>query len=264
MSIAQGVQPVRAVRRLGKAVLARYGYTVLRSSDRLEIDDFTGLEAGFVALCQRCRYQTMTTVSRMYALYSAVRYVVENEIPGDFVECGVWKGGSSMLIALTLLELGCTDRKLYLYDTYAGMSEPTDRDRNIVGTDPSEAWSRAQGSHYNEWMYAPLQEVRRNMLSTGYPQQNVVFVQGKVEDTIPGIIPERVALLRLDTDWYESTYHELQHLYPRLTPQGVLLLDDYGFWQGAKEATDRYFQEHNVRMLLNRIDFTGRIGVKST
>jgi hypothetical protein len=85
---------------------------------------------------------------------------------------------------------------------------------------------------------------------------------GKVEDTIPADIPEKIALLRLDTDWYESTKHELIHLFPRLQKGGVLIIDDYGFWKGARKAVDEYFAENNIQILLNRIDDTGRMAIK--
>jgi hypothetical protein len=105
--------------------------------------------------------------------------------------------------------------------------------------------------------------VKQNLLSTGYPAERLHFIKGKVEDTIPGTCPDRIALLRLDTDFYESTYHEFVHLYPSLVDQGVLILDDYGTWQGAKEATEQYFKEKGINLLLNKIDKPGRIAIKS-
>lgn len=108
----------------------------------------------------------------------------------------------------------------------------------------------------------PLEAVKRVVLGTGYDEQNVVFVKGKIEETVPAQVPERIALLRLDTDWYESTRHELVHLFPRLVRGGVLIIDDYGHWQGARKATDEYFRENGISLLLNRIDFSARIGIK--
>jgi hypothetical protein len=104
--------------------------------------------------------------------------------------------------------------------------------------------------------------VKNNLYSTGYPRENIIFIKGKVEETIPAVIPDKIAILRLDTDWYESTYHELLHLFPRLSVHGVLILDDYGCLKGAKRATDTYFNEHGVKVLLNRIDYSGRIAIK--
>jgi O-methyltransferase len=85
---------------------------------------------------------------------------------------------------------------------------------------------------------------------------------GKVEDTFPKDTPDKIAILRLDTDWYESTRHELIHLYPKLSIGGVLIIDDYGHWEGARKAVDEYINDNTLRILLNRIDYTGRIAVK--
>jgi hypothetical protein len=104
--------------------------------------------------------------------------------------------------------------------------------------------------------------VRKNVLSTGYPEKNIVFIEGDVLKTIPNTIPEKVALLRLDTDWYESTRHEMIHLFPLLVKSGVLIIDDYGFWRGSRKAIDEYISEHKPVILLNRIDDTGRIATK--
>ena len=113
-----------------------------------------------------------------------------------------------------------------------------------------------------KWANASLSSVKNNVISTGYPQDNLIFIKGKVEETIPNIVPEAISILRLDTDWYESTYHELKFLYPNLIKNGILILDDYGHWKGAKKATDKYFQENNIYILLNRIDYTGRLAIK--
>jgi hypothetical protein len=90
----------------------------------------------------------------------------------------------------------------------------------------------------------------------------VLFIKGKVEETIPGTLPKEISLLRLDTDWYESTLHNLVHLYPLLRKGGILILDDYGHWQGARKATDEYFARENIIPFLSRIDYTGRLYVK--
>jgi len=112
------------------------------------------------------------------------------------------------------------------------------------------------------WALAPLERVQQNMASTGYPAELVRYHKGKVEDTLPEAAPDGVALLRLDTDWYESTRHELVHLYPRLASGGVLIIDDYGFWRGSREATDEYLESVGWPVLLTRVDQSGRIGVK--
>ena len=121
-------------------------------------------------------------------------------------------------------------------------------------------WEKLQtGEDQSNWCLALEDEVAANLRLTRYPDTQLHFVKGKVEETIPGKIPDQIALLRLDTDWYASTRHELIHLYPRLQKNGVLLLDDYGYWQGSRKATDEYFQD---KVLLHRIDNTGRILLK--
>lgn len=216
----------------------------------------------FKKIYERCFNYTITSKERMYALYKSVEYIIKTDVPGDFVECGVWKGGSLMLIAYTLLELNTTNKKIYLYDTFQGMTEPIDEDYYITNKNifAKKYWEQSQKKDYNEWCYASIDEVKNNMLYTKYPENNIVYVKGKVEETIPKIIPSKIALLRLDTDWYESTKHELNHLYPILSKNGVLIIDDYGYWAGAKRAVDEYFFDEQI--LLNRIDSDARIGIK--
>lgn len=207
---------------------------------------------------------TMTSPERIYALLRAVEYIVKSDVGGDFVECGVWRGGSTMAMALQLLALGQSDRTLHLYDTFTGMNAPTEEDVSLKG-DPAEGEFRRTmtSDDTSTWCYSPLEDVQKNVLSTKYPQQNVHFIKGKVEDSIPGHIPEKIALLRLDTDWYESTKHEMNHLFPRLVPGGVIIIDDYGHWEGARQAVDEYLKANNIDILLNRVDYTARIGVKT-
>jgi predicted O-methyltransferase YrrM len=225
-----------------------------RTNDMRADDEFRQVYAD-------CRDYTMTSMSRMYALHQAVRHVLDRGVPGDLVECGVWRGGSSMVMAKALAAAGDADRRLYLYDTYEGMSEPTDRDRDPGGRS-AEDLLRTHDKDDPIWAEASLEEVRHNLSTCGLDPDRVEFVKGKVEDTIPATLPSKIALLRLDTDWYESTRHELEHMFPLLVPGGVLIIDDYGHWQGARTAVDEYFAEHRPDMLLNRIDYTGRIGVK--
>lgn len=229
-----------------------------------ESEEYMDMDLEFKSIYIKSKKYTMTSIERMFALYKAIKYIEENNIEGDIVECGVWKGGSSMLSALTLLESKSSNRELYLYDTYTGMSEPTKKDvRNSDNSKAFSRWKDSQTNKYNKLCYSPIDEVQNNLFSTEYPRNKLIFIKGKVEDTIPQKIPKEIALLRLDTDWYESTYHEMTHLFPRLVSGGVLIIDDYGHWKGAREAIDQYIKENNIKILLNRIDNTGRIGIKN-
>lgn len=216
-----------------------------------------------VALIDLVRPYTMTTPERVYALVQATRYVVKARIAGAFVECGVWRGGSSMAAAKTLRTLGAGDRELYLFDTFAGMPRPTDADVDFMGQKAADQFERTRtGDDSSTWDRATLAEVKANMNRTGYDPSLVHYVEGKVEETLPGHAPDQIALLRLDTDWYESTKHELVSLWPRLVSGGVLIVDDYGHWSGSRKAVDEYIAENDLAILLNRIDSTGRLAVK--
>jgi O-methyltransferase len=217
-----------------------------------------------VEIIRLVRPYTMTTPERILALISAVRYVVNAGHEGAFVECGVWKGGSMMAVAHTLLRLGKTDRKLFLFDTFAGMTAPSEKDgTEFESQAPAAKFKQLQGENgVCHWSYAPLEEAQKNMWSTGYPRNLIEFVKGPVEQTIPANAPEQIALLRLDTDFYESSKHELHHLFPRLVRGGVLVLDDFGHWHGQRVAVEEYFRDNKVNLLLVRVDYTGRVGVK--
>lgn len=247
-----------AVRRLAGV---REYRLVHSTSPLIATDD---LEPEFLEMYERCRPFTMTSLPRMYALYQAVRHVVDSAAPGAFVECGVWRGGSAMLAGLAFMRFGQPNRDLYLYDTYAGMTAPSSVDVDPWMAPAVATWRKLQRQDKNDWCYAPLDEVKRNMAATNYPAAKLHFVQGMVEETIPATAPDGIAILRLDTDWYESTRHELVHLYPLVSRGGVLIVDDYGYWKGARKAVDEYFGQQTAPPLLHRIDSTGRIGVKTS
>jgi hypothetical protein len=206
------------------------------------------------------REWTMTSHSRVFALIVAVRYVVDEGVPGSFVECGVWRGGSMQAIALTLLDRGVRDRDLHLFDTFEGMPPPTDEDRRLEGP-PARELLESRPQTDNIWAIADLEDVRRGMAGTRYPGERIHYHPGRVQDTVPAHAPEPIALLRLDTDWYASTKHELTHLYDRLAPGGVLIIDDYDYWEGSRQATDEFVAESGARLLLVPVD-SARVAVK--
>jgi O-methyltransferase len=231
---------------------------IKKYADRLGYSQDINSDKDFQLVYAKIKAFTMVDPERCYALYHAVRYIVRNGISGDFVECGVWKGGSVMLIAYTLLEEGVNNRNIYLYDTFEGMTMPGEKD----GIREKAEWEKnIINDQLNNWCLSPLQEVQANMTSTGYPKDNIIFIKGKVEQTIPGITPPKIALLRLDTDWYESTKHELNHLYPLMEKGSILIIDDYGVWRGSKKAVDEYFSDKGP-VYLNRLDYSGRLVVK--
>jgi hypothetical protein len=248
------------MKKIAKAVLARSGWELERSADR-QAQALADLSPADRQIVARVAPYTMTGLERRASLLGAVDHVARHRIPGDVVECGVWRGGSMMAVALALMARGDTSRDLWLFDTFEGMSAPTDVDRG-PGGEPAQAQLDRASRDAPVWAVATLDDVRANLASTGYPAERIHCVQGKVEDTIPGAGPQRIALLRLDTDWYESTRHELVHLYPRLVRHGVLIVDDYGHWEGARKAVDEYFAASAEPVFLHRVDYTARLVVK--
>ena len=230
---------------------------------------FSALELDVLA---RVRPYTLTSPERLVALMDATAYVVRRKVPGSLVECGVWRGGSVLAIIETLQRLGATDREIFLYDTFEGMTRPSEFDNSPFEKEQSAlaTWSRDQSHGRRAWDWAfgsdvfSFEQVRDLLYSTGYPRDLIRFVVGPVEETLPAQTPGAIALLRLDTDWYESTHRELVHLYPSLTEGGVLIIDDYGHWEGARRAVDEYFASEAQPLLLSRVDYTGRMGVKFT
>lgn len=247
------------MKSLIKKALNRFGLDVVSyiSPDESDFKAFPDLSDKERQIVSTVKPFTMTSVERIVSLLNAVSYITNNKISGDIAECGVWRGGSMMTVALMLLANNDTSRDLYLYDTFEGMSAPTEFDKSVDGISAETQMNREEG----KWCYASIEDVRQNILSTGYPEEKIHLVKGKVEDTIPKTLPANLSLLRLDTDWYESTKHELNHLFPKLSPEGVLIIDDYGHWQGARKAVDEYFAEQNRKIYLHRIDYTGRIAV---
>ena len=241
-------------------VLLEKGYGII-PPDRYLID----FDPGFLPIWNKVKDYTMTSPERGYALYKAVEYICKNKIPGDFVECGVWKGGSCMLAALALKEFSNESRDIYLYDTFSGMTEPTDEDI-IAWNDRKvkDKWEEDQKGikdNFGSWAIA-LEEVKNNIKKTGYPFEKLKFIKGDIIQTLNETVPSQIALLRLDTDWYKSTVKELDVLYPLLSTKGALIIDDYGHFKGARKAVDEYFKGRVDFPYLNRIDYTGRVTIK--
>lgn len=251
------------IRNLLKKIIGKTGYIIVKEDlIKKDLPEDILRDKKFVSILDECKPFTMVSPDRSFALYKAVNYLSINDIQGDFVECGVWKGGQAMIMAHTLLQAGDKKRRIWLYDTYTGMSKPAECDTSILtGEKALSIWERNNEQDHNKWCYASLEEVSENLAATGYPKDNLIYVRGKVEDTIPNQAPKEIALLRLDTDWYESTRHELNHLFPRLVKGGVLIIDDYGSWEGSRSAVDEYILKRREKVMLMRIG-TGAIGVK--
>jgi hypothetical protein len=251
--------------------LARVGYQLVRTPNGHPpaTPDAVAYPPDFAAedieLCEAVKGWTLTGPERIIGLRDAVRYVTQAGIPGAMVECGVWRGGSMQVVARTLAASGVSDRDLYLFDTFEYMPAPSERDVDAWGHSALEDWQKYQevgeASTDPAFLYKPFEEVKSRLYACGYPRDRFHFVKGLVEDTVPDQAPEDIALLRLDTDFYESTKHELMHLVPRIAPGGVLIIDDYGHFRGARDAVDEYLASTDLVVLLHRLDYSGRLVV---
>jgi len=217
-----------------------------------------------VQIYMRVKPYTMTGPDRVWALINSVNYIANAGIDGDFVECGVWRGGSAMAMCYKLNSLQSHDRQIWLYDTFAGMTKPSEEDIEIkTGNRATELYDNTiVGDEVDGWCCASKRDVITNMMSTGYPMDKINIIEGDVLRTLDMKYPDKIALLRLDTDWYESTCKELEVLFPKLVRGGVCIIDDYGHWKGSKKAVDEYLENNHINVLLNKIDYSGRLFIK--
>ncbi|MCX8497274.1 MAG: class I SAM-dependent methyltransferase [Akkermansiaceae bacterium] len=248
---------------------------VYSATHRAEIEDYpigdVDRDLVFLRLFEEARQYTMTSKEVMFSTYQAARYVAQRGIKGDVVECGVWRGGSSLLAALTMREFASVaprpwfefnlgkHRRFWMYDTFEGMTPPSSRDVDVDGV---------EASHYiktyaedGKWCYADQFDVEQIFRSRGFGERDFKLVKGDVVETLKMETPKTISLLRLDTDWYESTKVELEVLYPLLSKGGVLIIDDYGHWEGSREAVDEFFGR-NPSILLHRVSYAVRVGIK--
>lgn len=249
------------MKKIIKNLLQKTGYKISRINKDVYPIDYS---KDFIEEYQSVEPYTMTSIERIFALKSAVKYTIKNNLNGSYVECGVWKGGSCMMIAKTLIEMNRLDKEIWLYDTFEGMTNPTNEDveveTNLKGMELLKNIDKTTDK-LNMWAYAPKDLVIKNMDSTGYEKKNIKYIEGKVEDTLISSMPKSIAMLRLDTDWYESTKIELEMLYPLLVSGGVLIIDDYGHFKGARKAVDEYFFDKNVT--IHFVDFSCRMIIKT-
>lgn len=193
---------------------------------------------------------TMTSKERIDCLYDSLEHIRINNIDGDFVECGVWKGGNILGIMEYLNYHKMYDRKVWVYDTFLGMTEPENIDIDLNG-------NSAKSMLENIMCISTIDEFKKNIENTKFPVDNLKIIIGDICETLKNKnnIPDKISLLRLDTDWYKSTKIELEMLYPNLKNDGILIVDDYGHWSGSKKAVNEYFE--NKKINISQIDYTG-------
>jgi len=232
---------------------------LLSSDERSFVRKYlASLEFGFV---QRVvRPWTMVNDKRVKFVYDWVINLDARRIEGDIVECGVWKGGATMAMMIAALKGTGELRNFWLFDTFQGLPAPGEEDDDRA----KQAWkdiqsgkdkrrTRARTVEDGKWNYGAKALVKNNVYSTQYPPEKIHFIEGKVEETLfSTTLPTKIALLRLDTDWYASTKAELDVLYDRLVPGGLLFIDDYCSWGGSRKATDEFFNQRGLAQLLKK------------
>ena len=205
---------------------------------------------------------SMTGSLRMWALLQAVKKVIKNKIEGDIVECGVWKGGN-LILCQKYLNLQNVNIKIHGFDNFEGMVKPKEIDTDYRNVPASEMHSLfKKDKNKNSWAYCSLEEINKNINET-VPKHNIKLIKGIVEKTLlePKNLPDKISILRLDTDFYESTKIELEILYPKLVPGGFLIIDDYGHFKGCRKAVDEYFKDDLP--YLHYVDYSCRVIIKS-
>jgi len=254
MSIDWRIDLKSKVNSLLKSVL---GYELRKAYNFLNDLSYSQIER---EIYNKCQSRTMTTLNSISNLISATEYLSASKIQGAYVECGVWRGGSAMAYCLATLQKGLINRELYLYDTYQGYLSISKKDYEIQnGKSPTELFKRDE----NYLCSADLNDVKNGLQSTGYPIDMIHYIVGDVLETIPATIPSSIALLRLDTDYYDSTLHELENLFSLVSPGGVVIIDDYDYWNGSRQATDIFFGRLEDKFLLTRME-SGRILIKQS
>ena len=199
----------------------------------------------FARLYRAVRPYTMSGDARLRGLYESIRETARNKIPGAIVECGTARGGSAALLGLAAK--GCDERRpLFVFDTFEGIPPPTAADPDY------EIAAEFTGSFRGE-----LDEVTK-LFDRLQIRGGAKFIKGRFEDTIPHTETGPIAVLHVDGDWYESVKVCLDHLYDRVTAGGIIQIDDYGHWEGARKAVDEFFLARHLRVPLRYLDYTGR------
>ena len=207
---------------------------------------------------------SMTPKIRIYNLLQALRHIKQKNIDGDFVECGVWKGGNIILFKKFLEnELKNSNKKIFAYDTYEGMNQPSEEDYNLTSKVSAKILlKKEKNKDSNIWGISKIEDVKKNISENVKNLDNINFIKGEVEQTLNSEknLPLKISILRLDTDWYLSTKKELEVLYDRVSSGGIIIIDDYGHWNGSKKAVDEFFSNKYVWM--HYVDYACRLIIK--
>jgi O-methyltransferase len=200
-----------------------------------------------LALVQRNRApgETMMGMGALNNLHSCMERVLADQVPGDFVETGVWRGGGTIFIRGLLAAYGVMDRKVWVADSFEGLPKPSQQYRQ---DHDSKLWE-------SEYLAVSVEQVKRNFQDYGLLDDQVCFLKGFFSDTMPRAPIDRIALLRLDGDMYESTIVVLENLYPKVSPGGYVIVDDYGMIPACNRAVEDYRKKQEITEPLEMIGY---------
>ena len=204
------------------------------------------LEKDFLAICEKLEkiYNRHMVEETNYTAYSAVKNLINQNINGCIVECGVFQGQKISFFLETLNLLGINDREIYVIDTFEGMTDPKENDLQMISNK-----SMKKGD-----MFVSIDEVKNNVLKSNYPENKIHFIKMDVRDEkkLDDSIKSNIGILRLDTDFYDSTLSILNALYSKVTKGGYIIHDDYGHWKGHFEACKKFYESKNIKPAMIR------------
>ncbi len=260
------------IKPLLKSVIGRLGYELRKKEARVLGYDH---EDRAVAAIEKIRPYTMLPVERLITLHQQASHCERIRLPGAFVECGVWKGGSVALMALANLEAGAARRDLHLFDSFTDICEPDQAVDGERAVREVKAWSKGGGvdgklapvaGFYDSMGGAGTLEGNKELLEkvVGYDPKFIHYHVGWFQDTLPKAAAEigEIAILRLDGDWYASTIVCLEHLYDKVVEGGFVIVDDYGAYEGCRKAVDEFRQQKKITAYLHHIDGEARYWIK--
>jgi len=255
------------MKNLLKKIIKLFGYEIISNNDWLRKNEnyIAEISTKESAILNDIKDYTMTSVPSQWSLIQSINHVIRNNVEGSFVECGIFRGGNIILMS-KLLEEHKVEKNIFAYDTFQGMPLPGRDDFDLRGNSSIDKFLKVRNSENegSQWCYCNIEDVKNNIKKFNINYlKNINFIKGKVEETLLDIknLPKKISLLRLDTDFYSSTKIELNILFPLLEKNGILIVDDYGHFMGAKKAVDEFFYEKKT--WFHRVDYSTRLLIKN-
>lgn len=233
----------------GYKIIANKSYILKLNRDELNL----------VKVCKKYNFGT-TTEYNLLQFFNSYKKIYKNQVQGSFVECGVWKGIYLVFIQKLNEYYNLNNRKIYGYDTFEGNPRPLEKNDDInvdkYGNSLIKEYDyKKMDDNTSGWNNASLDNVQENFNQNTQPNNNLILIKGKVEDTLldQKNLPEKIAILKLDTNFYESFKIELEILAPKVQKNGIIIIDNYYSYKGIQKATDEYLQKNKLKVEFNRI-----------